>query len=200
MEHNTQRTPDRNGQHIDNVSGVPVAVLNTYTVYGTETTHKTDYRHYNRIKRLSRGMYIKEKRILRIYGRLELNNGTVGRHQETRKYNNNINRRQRINVDRSNITHRRNVEIYCRSCRPVDNCTHRGHIKPLGAEWGRISATIARHTGMVETMSRPLSSVADTPSATERENRKQTVRGHPVGLSGNIPTPDTKIIFASHIS
>lgn len=187
MEHNTQRTPDRNGQHIDNVSGVPVAVLNTYTLYGTETTHKTDYRHDNRIKRLSCGMYIKEKRILRIYGRLELNNGTVGRHQETRKYNNNINRRQRINVDCSNITHRRNVEIYCRSCRPVDNCTHREHIKSLGAEWGRISATIARHQGRGGTMARPFPFMADTQPTQKTENRKPktdrqaTGRRQPVG-------------------
>jgi len=189
MEHSTHRTPNRNGQHIDNVSGVPVAVLNTYTLYGTETTHKTDYRHDNRIKRLSCGMYIKEKRILRIYGRLELNNGTVGRHQETRKYNNNINRRQRTNVDRSNITHRRNVEIYCRSCRPVDNCTHRGHIKPSGAKWGRISATIARHQGRGGTMACPFSTMADTASEKVRLNRRGTTRHQ-----------DMKKIFASAIS
>jgi hypothetical protein len=93
-----------------------------------------------------------------------------------------------------------NVEIhYCRG-RSVDTCTDRGHVKQDGTEWRNISTTHARHSGMVETMSRPLSFVADTTSATERENRKQTVRGHPVGLSGNIPTPDTKIIFASAIS
>ncbi len=113
MEHNTQRTPDRNGQHIDNVSGVPVAVLN--------------------------------------------------------------------NTGYENITHRRNVEIYCCSCRPVDNCTHREHIKPLGAEWGRISATIARHQGKGGTMARPFPFMADTQPTPKTKNRKPTVRRQAVG-------------------
>lgn len=142
MEYNTRRTPDRNDQHIGKVSGVPVAVLNNNTRYGTKTTYKTDYRHRDRDKLLLCGKHVRAKRILCIHGVMEHNNGTVGRNQATIKCHNNNSGWRRHYANREIIKRRSRVENHNCSCRPVDNCAHRGHIKPSG---DRPSATRREH-------------------------------------------------------
>lgn len=113
MERYAQRTPDRNGQHIDTVAvGVPVSVLNLYR--------------------------------------------------------------------------QPNVENHYCSCRPVDTCTDRGHVKPYGTEWRHIPTTHAQHQGRGGTMARPFPFMADTPSERWRENNPSGTPRHLTRKQSNV--------------
>lgn len=186
MEHHTQGTPDHNGQHIDNVSGVPVAVLNNNKGYGTETTHKTDCRHRDGDKLLLCGNNIRAKRILCVHGVMEHNNGTVGRNQTAIKRHHNNGGWRRHYVDRKNINCRGRLENHNCNCRPVDTCTNRGHVKPYGTEWRNIPTTHTQHQGRGGTMARPFPFMADTPSERWRENNPSGTPRHLTRKQSNV--------------
>ena len=84
------------------------------------------------------------------------------------------------------IKHRGRVENHYYSCRPVDTCTDRGHVKPYGTEWRNIPTTHAQHQGRGGTMARPFPFMADTPSEKWRENNPSGTPRHLTRKQSNV--------------